>query len=228
MPKHARGTEGVLSFDRRLAAYAAGAGAIVAAGESARATVVYSGPQSITIGTNQDYDLYFTGVGIDADLYFTQSSDLTTNSSLSVEPKQNDLIASSTMPGEPLPADVDVASQSFTTANGSTFYTLAAISTTSVPVTSGPFYGVPDEYLAVQFAPYEGSPDYGWVELSVTGGTDPSQGPTATILGWAYNDDGTSLRTGQTPEPTALALLALGATGVMMRRPRRPDQPASQ
>ena len=56
-----------------------------------------------------------------------------------------------------------------------------------------------------------GSPlRYGWIDVSlsnpVTGG-----GPDLTIFGYAYDNTGATLATGQVPEPTSATLLALGA-----------------
>jgi hypothetical protein len=223
---------GSATFDRRLAAYAAGAGAIFAAAEAADATVIYSGPQDIPIGLNQSYNLDFTGDG-SAVYIFTQStgsaSTMGTSSYLTAAVDANsepsycdDGIATSATPGQPLDYGTDIPSQSF--AGLGPIATLAAITSTGTAATgtgSGPFYGVSDEYLGVEFLPDTGTTeDYGWVELSVSGGTDPTAGPTATIEGWAYEDSGGDITAGEVPEPTALALLAIGASGVLMLRPR--------
>jgi hypothetical protein len=225
--------KGSLPFDRRLAAYAAGAGALLAVAESAEATVQYSGAENITIGVGQSYTLDFTGDG-SATFDFTQATGSTgatgTSSELYVYPVSSipgpnecdDGVATFTTPGQPLDYGTDIPSQSFNTFFNSTLATIS-----SSEMGSGPFYGVSDQYLGVEFLPTSGIEDYGWIELSVSGGTDPTAGPTATIEGWAYDDAGGDIFAGQTytgevPEPSALGLLALGACGVvLLRRPRK-------
>jgi hypothetical protein len=210
-----------------LAAYAAASGAVFAAAEAAQATVIYSGPQDIAIGTNQTYGLDLTGDG-NPDFDFNQTSSAD-GGTLALQGNYcDDGVANTTTPGQPLPAGTDVESQSFYNTNpngvGDLFpVTLATIGSDGTG--SGPFYGVSDEYLAVLFFPdNQNTALYGWIELSVSGGADPTAGPTAVIEGWAYDDAGGDILTGQTtPEPTALALLALGASGVLMlrRSPKR-------
>ncbi|HXP59268.1 MAG TPA: PEP-CTERM sorting domain-containing protein, partial [Dongiaceae bacterium] len=54
---------------------------------------------------------------------------------------------------------------------------------------------------------------YGWVEISVFNGDIPTgqDFPQVTISEWAYDDSGAQLATGEVPEPSSMALLALGA-----------------
>jgi hypothetical protein len=62
-----------------------------------------------------------------------------------------------------------------------------------------------------------GSTVYGWAEIERV---SPS---SANLLGWGYEDSGAAIAAGATavPEPSGLALLALGATGVAALRRRR-------
>jgi hypothetical protein len=55
---------------------------------------------------------------------------------------------------------------------------------------------------------------YGWAEISLfNGNISSSEGPDVTIWRYAYENSGVQLATGQTqvPEPSSVALLALGA-----------------
>jgi hypothetical protein len=77
------------------------------------------------------------------------------------------------------------------------------------------------QYIGVEF----GSPitgfDYGWIGFEVT--DDSSLADLSGIVtGYAYDDSGAAIPAGAVPEPTSLALLAMGAAGLMAYRGRRP------
>lgn len=57
---------------------------------------------------------------------------------------------------------------------------------------------------------------YGWAEVTLQD-DDNTQG---MIHGWAYEDDGTSLRVGAIPEPASTLLIALGFMASALRRRR--------
>ncbi|MDA7517913.1 PEP-CTERM sorting domain-containing protein, partial [Akkermansiaceae bacterium] len=57
---------------------------------------------------------------------------------------------------------------------------------------------------------------YGWAEVTLQD-DDNTQG---VIHGWAYEDDGTSLRVGAIPEPASTLLIALGFMASALRRRR--------
>lgn len=57
---------------------------------------------------------------------------------------------------------------------------------------------------------------FGWVRMSV-GDNATSDG---AIVDWAYDDSGAAIAAGTVPEPGSLALLAMGATGLLALRRR--------
>ena len=81
-----------------------------------------------------------------------------------------------------------------------------------------PFFpkGTPG-YLGFKFTS-GGTTDYGWASLLVTG--SPS-GQGFTIQQAYFDNSGAAIHVGAVPEPSSMALLALGATGLAAWRQRR-------
>ena len=87
-------------------------------------------------------------------------------------------------------------------------------------------------YLGLAFD-ISGSTHYGWAQLSIDvdgGGFGPPPYAKVTVIDYAYEDQaGVGINAGQTaaavPEPSTLALFAMGAAGVMaLRRKRQSKQ----
>ncbi len=71
-----------------------------------------------------------------------------------------------------------------------------------------------DKYLLFRFkdSTQPGNPlRYGWVELSLANSAGNTGHPLISVEGYAYDTTGAFLASGQVPEPSAPALLALGA-----------------
>ena len=67
------------------------------------------------------------------------------------------------------------------------------------------------EYLSFSFRDTDqgNAQFYGWVEISLSNST--STDPNVTLYGYAYDTTGAQIATGEVPEPSSAALLALGA-----------------
>jgi hypothetical protein len=71
------------------------------------------------------------------------------------------------------------------------------------------------QYVGVKFKLAEAGQDYfGWVGVDITNPNDL----TGVVTGYAYEDSGGPIAAGAVPEPSGLALLALGAPFLMRRR----------
>ncbi len=98
---------------------------------------------------------------------------------------------------------------------------LLAYSTTS---TSGGSFRGTRGFLGVQFEKLAASTHYGWIDLAVS-----ADASTITIYAWGWDDGlgGSHIpNLAATPEPASLALLAMGAGGVVAWRKRRKKAPA--
>ena len=71
------------------------------------------------------------------------------------------------------------------------------------------------QYIGVQFQLEPGGTQYyGWIGFDITNASDL----TGVVTGYAYEDSGGPIAAGAVPEPSGLALLALGAPYLLRRR----------
>jgi hypothetical protein len=192
-------------WERKLAAYVAAGGAVLFASDNAQAAPIYSGIQDVPIGAGQMAPLDLNG---DAVVDFNFFHVVDPSPLLFVQGTGTNGMAGVLLP--PVPPVTD----------GSAAFLLEA----GVPLPgTQKFLGGPlpvigeTGYLGLEFD-ILGARHYGWARLSV------GQDATATIHDWAYEGDpGATILTGQTqvPEPSSLALLALGAAGLAAARARR-------
>ena len=85
-------------------------------------------------------------------------------------------------------------------------------------------------FLGLQIT-INGQIDFGWAEVRLNSASPVSSSSSSlaadvadgqfTLLGYAFQDSGAPIQAGAIPEPSSLALLALGATGVVALRRRR-------
>ena len=80
-------------------------------------------------------------------------------------------------------------------------------------------------YIGFRFVDKNGQTDYGWFKVSFDPVAFLNDDQSTTILGWAYNNSGGTILTGQIPEPSsvALALLGAGAAGLGFWRKKRAE-----
>jgi PEP-CTERM motif len=198
-------------FEKRLMRYALAGGALLAA-PAAHASIIYSGSLGTLVPANgSPLTVSFDPLAAGAtDFTLTVSSTTSPSTTISVAPAPGGLLDVGPLAyGTPITlAD--------TTLSGTT--NLVQIKGSS----SGAWLNFSSPaYLGVQF--YASSQPYlAWVELQLD-----QNAPSATLLGWAYNDQPfESINAGDTglatiPEPSSLTLFALGAAGVLALRRRR-------
>jgi PEP-CTERM motif len=218
------------SFERRLAAYALAGGAAFALADRADAGIIYSGIQNIPITPNNFILLDLNKDGT-ADLEledFNNSGPTAAVVLTELNPSENGLVVG-VPPG--FFGYAKALSSGTTIGPSSPFVQLAKLGGASLPGGTPKLGawtgGVQNKFLGVAFNfptdPPSSPPHFGWVRI------DLNPDMTGTIVDWAVNDvAGQPILAGQgaVPEPTSLALLGLGAAGVLAwRRSRKKAEP---
>ncbi len=219
-------------LDKRLAAYAVTAGATAAiGGHTAHAAIIYT-PGPFNTGLNGQVGVDFNGDAapdflIEHTAYLVATStytDIQTNKLLlgngSGAANQMQVVASDNL------IDAlnggDAIQGPFAAGGAATLRAFALYLTSSGSFTTdlrGHFDTSAQRFVGVKFD-LSGATLSGWIGLEVNQG-----GLTGNVTGYAYEDSGGGIRAGQIPEPTPLALLAMGASGVAaLRRRRRENQ----
>jgi hypothetical protein len=217
------------AFDRKLRAYTAAAGAaagMTAAGAAQGAVVHTPGP--FMVANTASFDVNFNGDGV-ADFSFNNQAGQKNfgryygNGTAGLSGVATAQFgANSTRPAALNLGDLINGSRSYAADPGGNANTLAGdglINTGTDDENRGYF---PTDgtvkYAGVQFL--VGSDTfYGWVGIQLQ---DPANGnSTGTITDFAYeNTPGQGIAAGAVPEPSGLALLALGAVGLLRRGER--------
>jgi hypothetical protein len=214
-------------FDKKLIAYAMAGGAVLAA--PAHAGVIdYSGPTLTSTDTSSPIHIGVDGV----DFYFAGQTATSGRIANAWWSPGNGKLGSGGLSG-PLSAGQPISSLTgFTTTSGDLNYgtvkQVAGTKETPPTYTVNDIKGmVPngrDTYLGLQL-PVNGQTSYGWVLLnaSFSGNANNAVGQVQ-VLDYAYESTpGVPIVAGDTgvPEPSTLALFALGAVGVAAARRRR-------
>jgi hypothetical protein len=205
-----------MTLERKLIAYAAATAAgVTAAANSAQADIVFT--PGFTFGSGSTNNINFDNSG--AEEY--QLGHRTGPNRVSLLKDSNAL---STNAYAVLPANSNPAALLLGTPIGpaSTFSTtydadLANQGTGAGNFTVDNITGNP-QYLGLKFQLASGGPTYyGWIGVDITNATDLS----GQVTGFAYENSGGAIPAGAIPEPSGLALLALGAPFLLMRRRKR-------
>ena len=201
----------VLDSDARLTVYAIAAAASAAMVSSASATIIYSGPQNISIPSSQSQSIDLDLNGID-DIKLE-------NYVFGNGPYQG--VAVNFNPGQV----VGFVSGFYVYAKNMTVGDIVGPASVGPSFTGVMAYGanepnaqfqnVTDGLVGFSF-PSVANTDFGWVRVDVDDANS-----TFVIKDWAFDDSGAPIGAGIVPEPASLGLLALGAAGLACYRGQR-------
>lgn len=246
-------------LDRYFLACSAGVGASLAVvtggGTDAKADIIYSGTQNITVPASN-----FAGIYFDFDTNTTSTTNVVNSSDANLfdtyglgnDGTNNYFYHTLAFFG---PNRVNnSALATLTTINGQTLKLSAGFSIGPSPSTgvfgnqnylatrnydytngtplgplSGQWASGGTGFLGFRFTDANGQTDFGWMRISFDPTNFTNQLNAAVVIDWAYNNAGGPIAAGQIPEPSsiALALLGAGAIGLALWRQRRQQEQAS-
>jgi hypothetical protein len=203
-----------VNLSRKLAAYTAGAAAGLAAAESADAAIISRPGAPLSSGStiNIDFDAnaadeyriaHRAAAGTDPTRVLLKDSTAaqTTNSYVRTTPNMPSALSAGTIVGP--------SSTFGSEYDGTLVNTTGGGNWTADDVAGNP------QYVGVKFRLDQTGPElFGWVGVDITNRGDL----TGVVTGYAYEDSGGPIAAGAVPEPSGLALLALGAPFLMRRR----------
>jgi len=184
---------------------------IFAAAASSQAAIVYSGLRDITVTTT------FDGVYLDVDAGTTSGTETT---GWDINPFFGGEGVANSPDFQPARTTIALDAPILNVALGSTvdgtlnFLTDFGGSDSHIGNGAGQFVSGSEGYIAFKFTPNDDSGTfYGWMRVALS-----NTGSTGVIRDWAYETSGSGITVGAVPEPSAFALLGLGAAGLLRRR----------
>ncbi|MFD0895741.1 PEP-CTERM sorting domain-containing protein [Luteolibacter ambystomatis] len=185
--------------------------ACFAAAAPSQAAVVYSGLQNITVTTT------FDGVYLDVDAGTTSGTETT---GWDINPFFGGEGVANSPDFQPARTTIALDAPILNIAPGSTvdgtlnFLTGFGGSDSHTGNGVGQFASGTEGYIGFKLTPNDDSGTfYGWMRVVFS-----NDGSTGVIRDWAYETSGSGITVGAVPEPSAFALLGLGAAGLLRRK----------
>lgn len=202
-------------LDKHLSAYSTAAGAVLLGAAGAEGTIQATTGLDLTVTTGTSpLSLDLNGAG-GAELNFLLAvTDLSYFANADVAPQNGASIAFIANSAVNFTAGNAISAGLWANVQKSLFWDYAGSGFNK----GGNFWNTPG-YLGVRFDPLGGTDwKYGWVHIDSV--TASFKSYSYHIDGYAYEDSGAPISAGAVPEPSSLALLAVGAAGVRLLRKR--------